>query len=96
MEPALAPEQTASAIWGRIIKPDRGTLTPEAARGILDLAFDAEDQHRVAALSQKAQAGTLTASERAELEEYVRVNNELMLLQSKARTSLKRAGLAEP
>ena len=31
------------------------------------------------------------AEEPAELEEYVRVNSELMVLQSKARLSLKRA-----
>jgi hypothetical protein len=93
MEFTLAAEKTAPAIWGRVIKPDDGTLSPEAARGLLALAFDAEDQRRVDVLSRKAQDGSLTPEERAELGEYVRVNHELMILQSKARVSLKRAGL---
>ena len=43
MESTLSPDKTASAIWGRVVKPDRGTLTPEAARSILKLDFDPED-----------------------------------------------------
>ncbi|MBV8076429.1 MAG: hypothetical protein JO284_08530 [Planctomycetaceae bacterium] len=43
--------------------------------------------------SAKAQEGTLTKAERAELEEYLRVSDLLALLQSKARLSLKKAGV---
>jgi hypothetical protein len=91
MEPALSPSKTASAIWGRVVKPSRGTLSPEAARAILKLDFDPEDRERINLLSAKAQKGSLSPEERAELEEYVRVNAELIVLQSKARLSLKRA-----
>ncbi|MGP0066119.1 MAG: hypothetical protein ACLQGP_21280 [Isosphaeraceae bacterium] len=91
MESTLSPNKTASAIWSRIVKPDQATLTPAAARAILKLDFDAEDHERVSQLSAKARKGSLTPDERAELEEYVRVNNELMILQSKARLSLNRA-----
>jgi hypothetical protein len=90
MQTTLSPNQTASAIWSRIVKPERATFTPELARAILKLDFDREDQQRVETLSAKAQKGSLTPEERAELEEYIRVNNELMILQSKARLSLKR------
>jgi hypothetical protein len=90
MQPVLSPEKTASAIWGRIVNPRRGTLAPEAARAILKLDFDPADRKRVDLLSARAAEGTLGADERAELEEYVRVNNELMVLQSKARLSLKK------
>jgi hypothetical protein len=93
MEFPLSPSKTAPAIWGRIVKPDQATLTPELARAILKLDFDAEDHERVDVLSARAREGTLTPEERAELEEYIRVNNELMILHSKARLSLKRAGL---
>ena len=55
--------------------------------------FDAEDRRRVDELSAKAREGTLSEAERAEMEEYVRVDRELGVLQSKARLSLKRAGL---
>jgi hypothetical protein len=88
----LSPHQTASAIWGRIVQPERGTLAPEVARTWLKLGFDAEDQRRVDLLSSQATAGTLSEEERGELEGYVRVNNELMILQSKARLSLQRSG----
>jgi hypothetical protein len=56
----LAPSQTATAIWGRIVKPDRANLTPEVARAILKLDFDPEDHRRVDELSAKARKGTLT------------------------------------
>ena len=91
MESTLLPSKTAPAIWSRIVNPDRANLTPEAARAILKLDFDPEDHRRVDELSAKAQKGTLTPEERAELEEYIRVGYELGILQSKARLSLKRA-----
>jgi hypothetical protein len=39
-------------------------------------------------LSDKAQQGTLTAAERGELEDYLDVDDLLMMLQAKARASL--------
>jgi hypothetical protein len=44
-------------------------------------------------LSGKAQAGTLTPSEQDEVENYRRVGYWLGILWSKARLSLKRAGM---
>ena len=37
-----------AAIVGRLIKPDRGDFSPEAARELLSLQFDSEDQTRIA------------------------------------------------
>jgi hypothetical protein len=91
METTLSPNKTASAIWNRIVKPEQANFTPELARAILKLDFDPEDHRRVDELSAKARKGTLAPEERAELEEYVRVNTQLTILQSKARLSLKRA-----
>lgn len=91
METTLSPDETSSAIWSRVVKPERGNLTPEAARAILKLDFDPEDHRRVDELSAKAQTGTLTPRERMELEEYIRVDHELAVLRSKARLSLKQA-----
>jgi hypothetical protein len=96
METTLSPNQTASAIWSRIVKPEQATLTPELSRAILKLDFAAEDHERVEILSAKAQKGSLSPEERAELEEYIRVNNELTILQSKARLSLKRKRAKRP
>lgn len=90
MESTLSPGGTSAGIWGRVVKPDQGDLSLEAARAILDLKFNAEDLRRMDELSERAQRGELTPVERAEIEEYLRVTSELAVLQSKARLSLKR------
>jgi hypothetical protein len=84
---------TGTAILERLIMPDESSLSPEAARSLLRLNFPPADHERVQTLSVKAQQGKLTADERTELEEYIRVSDLLALLQSKARLSLRRAGL---
>jgi len=91
METTLSPGKTASAIWSRVVKPEQADFTPELARAILKLDFDPEDHRRMEELSAKVRKGALSPEERAELEEYVRVNTQLAILQSKARLSLKRA-----
>ena len=87
---------TEAAIVGRLIKPDHGDFSPEAARELLSLRFDDADQTRMRDLSRKAQEGTLTAAEQAEVENYRRVGYWLGNLWSKARLSLKRAGVDVP
>ena len=85
-----------AAIVGRLIKPDHGDFSPEAARDLLSLQLSEEDQARMRELSLKAQEGTLTASEQAEVENDRRVGYWLGILWSKARLSLKRAGRDAP
>ena len=85
--------KSGTAILERLIMPGEPTLSPEAARSLLRLDFPPEDQERVKVLSAKAQEGTLTKAKRTELEEYLRVSDLLALLQSKARLSLKKAGV---
>jgi hypothetical protein len=89
----VAAGTTGAAIWGRLVAPGRGDLTPEAARAWLALDFPPEDHDRVKALGLKAHEGKLSRTERVELDEYLRVSAELAVIQSKARLSLKRAGL---
>jgi hypothetical protein len=62
-----------AAIVGRLMKPDRGDFSPEAARDILRLQFGEEDQERIRELSRKAQEGTLTVLEQEEMENYRQV-----------------------
>jgi hypothetical protein len=81
-----------AAIVGRLIKPDRGDFSPEAARELLGIQFDEVDQARMRELSQRAQAGTLSDAEQAEVECYRRVGYWLGILWSKACLSLKHAG----
>jgi len=85
-----------AAIVGRLIKPDHGDFSPEAARELLSLRFNDEDQARMRELLLKAQEGTLSEAEQAEIENYRRVGYWLGILWSKARLSLKRAGMDVP
>lgn len=84
---------TSAKILGRLIMPQKSQLSPDAARSILELRFQSADQVKVDRLSTKAREGSLTPTERAELEEYIRVADLLAMLKSKARLSLKKAGL---
>src|SRR5271157_1834569 len=81
---------SATAIWRRLIEPDHGNLTPHAARAWLRLAFPEEDHKRVDELNENAQQGTLTQDEGEELDDYIRVSDELAIIKAKARLSLKK------
>jgi hypothetical protein len=81
-------DATDVAILGRVLQPDKPTLSPEAARSILALEFGQADRERMHQLALKAQEGRLTTQEEVELENYRRVGNLLSLMKSKARKSL--------
>lgn len=49
---------TDAAVFGRLVKPDRGDLSPEAAREILSLRFDEQDARRMNQLAEKARRAT--------------------------------------
>ena len=84
---------TDAAIIGRLGKPDHSDFSPDAAREILSIQLSAEDQRHMRELSLKAQDGTLTPVEQGEVESYRRVGYWLGILWSKARLSLKHAGV---
>ncbi len=88
----MPPSETT--IWSRLLQPDSGSLTPEAARAFLRLDFTREDRDRLHELSTGAQEGSLTPGEEAELDTYCRVGRLLDLMRSKARRSLSAAGVA--
>ncbi|QDS90060.1 hypothetical protein EC9_42640 [Rosistilla ulvae] len=69
-----------------------GTLSPQAAEGILSLGFS-EDQRRVMRLlAEKARAGELTEEEREQATSFERISSLLGILQSRARVALRNAG----
>ena len=78
-----------SAIWARVIQPERGDLPPEAARFFLNLAFKQDDLDRIDELSVKNQAGELSDAETEELRDYLQVGLEIDLLRSKARLAIQ-------
>ncbi len=86
--------ESGTEILFRAIRPSEGDLPPEASRWLLRVRLTAEDRERVNGLAAKARAGTLMPEERAELDEIERVTSFLELMQSKARLSLKNAGLS--
>jgi uncharacterized protein YnzC (UPF0291/DUF896 family) len=91
---AVINESHTTAIWERILCAETGSLAPEQARYFLTLRVPQADRERVNDLSAKARAGTLTADEEAELDEYLLVDSFLTSLKAKARISLQQvAGL---
>lgn len=80
---------TDTEILRRVIEPDQSGLPVEAAQFVLGLDFPESDHQRIAELSARANAGSLTPEEREELAGYVRVSDFLSLIQSKARLSLR-------
>ena len=75
-------------IFSRVIAPERGTLTPEVARVLLDMNFPPQDHARYEQLSAKAQEGTLSQDEADELDGYLHVDSLLAIMRLKARRSL--------
>lgn len=78
------------AILERVINPRRGDFPEDLARRVLKFTFPARDRARYLRLSRKAQDGKLTEAERAQLEDYVNVNDLLIILKAKAEASLRR------
>ena len=79
---------TEAHILEQVVMSDQPGMSPESARAILDLRFDASALSRMNELAEKNRQGTLTESERQEMEKYVRVGNFLNLMQAKARLVL--------
>ena len=88
---ATAPNlpSTDAAILTRLVQPERADLPSEAAQALLQLHFNSDDLDRLHALTVKNQGDELTASERSELESYLRISSLLDLMQAKARLSLR-------
>jgi uncharacterized protein YnzC (UPF0291/DUF896 family) len=64
-------------------------MTRPLAESILALDFPEEDFARIDELNRKANEGTLTDEEEAELEAYVNISELLAYWQSKARQTLQ-------
>jgi hypothetical protein len=87
-------EPVGTALLEQLTDLDARSISTGTARKLLELRFRHPHQERVRVLSQMAQEGTLTPTERAELDEYIRVADLLAILQSRARQALKKSGLA--
>jgi len=76
------------AIWDRLLNTPQ-PLPAGVASYILRLGFPDTDRSRMGDLSEKAQSGSLSSDETAELEAYCHAAAFLSVLQSKARVALK-------
>ena len=88
------PGPPGTAVLEQLAELDVESISPATARKIIGFRFAASHHQRVKALSQQAQAGTLSPTEQQELDEYIRVGTLLSILQSRARRALKAAGQA--
>lgn len=78
-----------TTILARVLESPSRPMSPELAQHMLEMHFPAEDRARYDTLADKTQEGDLTPAEDAELDEYLNTDAFLMILQSKARMSLK-------
>jgi hypothetical protein len=81
-------------ILGRIIDPLARILTPEVARKLARLRFDAKTQSEIDKLARKCNEGKLSDEERREYETYVHAIDFIAILQAKARALLKHSPVA--
>ena len=88
--PAMQTDTSEAAIFARLFEGQNGILSQSVARKLLDLNFSESDQQRMEELAQRNQQGRLTAQEREEFANYVKVGDLLAILHSKARQSLKK------
>ena len=81
----------STAMLEQIVQPKTGTFSAELAEYVLAMTFPKAAIEQYLKLSAKAQTGTLTPAEEAELDDYLNANTMLAVLKSKARNSLKKA-----
>ena len=83
----VAPADSAM-LFRRVIDPERGSMSAELAKFVLELDFPPSDHARFEELSEKAQQRELTSDESDELQNYLHVDNLLAILRLKAERSL--------
>jgi len=86
-----SPTSNELKILSAVIAPNRADLTPGVARSILRWKFPAKAVAKMNRLAARNSAGTITQTEREELESFIRVGSLVNLAQAKARRSLERS-----
>jgi hypothetical protein len=86
---------TEADILSEVVAPDQPGISPEFAGAILNLHFTEKANKQIRKLLDKNNKGTISETERAVLDKYLRVGQFLDLMQAKARLSLEQSGTAE-
>jgi hypothetical protein len=72
----------------RLLTPLASSLSPEAAKQLIDIPIDPTTEARIQELAEKANEGQLTPAERDEYEQFVNGMDLIAILQIKARKRL--------
>jgi len=78
-------------ILDRLFDPIGSYLTPEVAKRLVKFRADAKTQHRLDELAGKYHEGDLADREREEYDTYISAIDFITVLQTKARSVLKRS-----
>ncbi len=81
-------QTTVTSVLDRFLDPLARSLTPDAARSIVNFRADQETQARIDELAEKCNEGQLTPEERQEYEALVDAIDAVAILQAKAREAL--------
>lgn len=84
------PQGSIAAIFERLLMNGAAKMSMTEARFVLKMGFNKEDQARMEDLAERNQEGALSPEEHEELMNYVHVGNMLVILQSRARKTLKK------
>jgi hypothetical protein len=79
---------TEADVLDQLVTAEQPGFSTEAARAILSLRFGAAAISRMNELAERNRQGTLSAADRAELEQYLHVGHFLNVMQAKARVCL--------
>ena len=88
----IVDRKSEAAIFSRVVDRSMPDFSEETARLLLKLGFSEDDHALIDDLATRNQEGTLSAEEREELMNFVKVGNLLAVFQSKARKFLKERG----
>jgi hypothetical protein len=85
---------STTSVLERMLRPSVGDIPADYARQLLAIDFTDDELARHRELAEKSQLGTLTESERTELDDLLTANDLLIILHAKAQLSLKQASAA--
>jgi hypothetical protein len=91
---AVRSKKSSKSVIHRLAWPSQSQMPANAARVLLQVTFVDDDLARINELSGKAQLGTLTDEEQAELNEFEMVGHFLSIMHLKAKASLKQRNKA--
>ncbi len=89
MDATVPSAESEVAILARVLSSDKGKLSEDLARHMLDLEFSVRDKERMHDLAVRNQRDELSDIEKDELIAYAKAGTLLSILKSKARRSLK-------